>query len=61
MKVSDLEGLENRVGRGRENEKERGNFHQCLQPARGIFKITFQMKYEHEQYIHLVLTNPRES
>ena len=57
MKGSDLKKLENKV----KKKKETGNFHQCLQPARGIFKITFQMKYEHKQYIHLVLTNPRES
>jgi hypothetical protein len=60
---SDLKGVENR-GRGVEKdrgrvERERGDFHQCLQPARGIFKITLQMKYE--QYVHLVLTNPTES
>lgn len=51
-----LRNLENRV----EIESERGKFPQGLQPARGIFKITFQTKYEPGQYMHLVPSNPRE-
>lgn len=51
-----MRNLENRV----EIESERGKFPQGLQPARGIFKITFQTKYEPGQYMHLVPSNPRE-